>query len=87
MPENWLRENWMCHPNGPYDALQASVEQAVCLNNGIDDNAKDAEAHANALKRSMDNALLAVAYAGVSALAILIWSAMVADEARKLSWL
>jgi hypothetical protein len=88
VPENWLRENWMCYPTGPYDLAEARVEQAVCLNNGIDDNAQDAESHAKALKRSMDHALLAVAYAGMSTFGVLLWSAITSTPERtSLVWL
>lgn len=88
VPENWLKENWLSYPTGPYDLHQARVEQATCLNNGIDDNARDAETHANALRRSMDHVLLAIAFAGVSTLGLFIWSAIAnANQIQPVSWL
>ncbi|HEY0313421.1 MAG TPA: hypothetical protein VGC56_13100 [Allosphingosinicella sp.] len=88
IPENWLPENWLAYPKGPFDLKEARVEQATCLNNGIDDNAEAAETHANALKRSMDHALLAIAFAGVSILGLFIWSALAnATQVQPVTWL
>jgi hypothetical protein len=87
-PENWLRENWFSHPSGPYDLSEARVEQAICLNNGIDDNANDAESHAAALKRSMDHALLALSFSAVSTLLVFIWIALSASTRNQtINWI
>lgn len=56
LPESWLPQEW--EPNQARDIIQARVEQARCLNNQIDDNAKWA---ANNAKRLSESITLAAA--------------------------
>jgi hypothetical protein len=72
LPENWLPENWMSYPDGPFDLQQARVEQATCLNNGIRDNARDAETSGEALRNSINTAVLSVAFSGVATILMLL---------------
>jgi hypothetical protein len=87
-PENWLRSNWSSHPDGRYDLDEARVEQATGLNNGIHDNAEDAEAYAAALRRSMDQALLALCFSALATFGVFLWVALSASwHSRVVEWL
>ena len=69
LPLNWCPEEWHVAPVGENDWGQARVEQAVCLQNAITQNAEWAERSGNRLKLSMDLLLFAVAYWGMVAAA------------------
>jgi hypothetical protein len=71
LPENWLPEEW--EPDCPIDMKQARIEQARCLNNQIDDNARWAAETAKQLSESMGLALVAVILASAYSLGFVLF--------------
>jgi len=65
LPENWLPEEWQGFPGIKHDLRQARLEQSVCLNQAIKQNAALAEQSGSRLRRSMDIALFSILFAAI----------------------
>lgn len=74
LPENWLPDEW--ERGFGHNLAQARIEQARCLNDQIDDNAKWAGETAKQLSESMALALTAVMVAALYSFGFMIFTVL-----------